>query len=56
MTDEACGAMLLISTDDQERVHVCARDPHERGRHKDYAGAEWETRCEDQPVSRAASR
>lgn len=48
--------MLLISVERRERVYVCARDPHDRGRHKDYAGAEWEIRCEDQPVSRAASR
>lgn len=56
MSDEACGVMLLLVTDGQERVHVCARDPHDRGRHKTYTGVEWETREEGQPVTRAASR
>lgn len=56
MTNEACGVMLLLSIEGRERVFVCARDPHDQGRHKDYTGTEWETRGEGQPVARAAIR
>lgn len=58
MPDEVCGAMLILVTGRRERVFVCARDPHDRGRHKTYTPdiTEWETRGEDQPVTRAASR
>lgn len=56
MSDLACGAMLLISTDRRERVYVCLRDPHDRGQHDDMHGTRWEARGEDQPVTRAASR